>query len=223
MLRPKISIRDAGKQLTRERLMDSAYALFAEFGFKEVSIQQIMKHAQANRATFYLHFNDKLDIAWAITKREAGRQDVHRFKELDAFQSPSLEIIQHWVQCRVDSVSANPSLACVFQEAITTEARFAAEYASYLARVYDRVLVNIAGNQEVRVRPVARSKFVLIVTMMDRFILHSCYHKLNFSGDASIEAMAEMLWEALFSNHPRISEFTAWCAERNEQKELPVG
>ena len=209
--------------MTRERLMDAAYALFAAFGFKEVSVQQIMKHAQANRATFYLHFNDKLDIAWAITKRERGAQDLRFYKELDALEEPTLTDIRSWVERRVQSVSANPALSCIFQEAITSEARFASEYSAYLGRVFDRVLVRTLASQKPSLRQITRSKFILIVAMMDRFILHSCHHKLNFSGEASIEAITETLWDALFSKPRRTTAVMSQCAGRNEKSELSVG
>lgn len=57
-----ISLREAQKQLTRERLLESAQEVFATKGYVNATVDDIAAKAGASRATFYLHFDSKLAI-----------------------------------------------------------------------------------------------------------------------------------------------------------------
>lgn len=54
------------KQQTRTRIMQSAIRLFMEKGYDHVTISEIAEDADIGRATFYLHFDDKIDMCIAI-------------------------------------------------------------------------------------------------------------------------------------------------------------
>lgn len=47
------------KQQSRERILQSAYRLFSQHGFEQVSIDQIMQDAEMTRGGFYAHFSSK--------------------------------------------------------------------------------------------------------------------------------------------------------------------
>jgi AcrR family transcriptional regulator len=57
---------DQRKQRTRQQLKAAAEALFLERGYDAISIQDITDRADMGRATFYLHFKDKAEVASAI-------------------------------------------------------------------------------------------------------------------------------------------------------------
>lgn len=200
----KMSIRETNKQATQERFLDAALELFEELGFSAVTVNQIMKRANANRATFYLHFKDKLDIAWLLGKRQVGAQNTMLFHELDSIVDPTPEKVRAWVARRMSVISASPTLIHVINEAITSEPQFAREYISYLSRVADRVMVNLLGSREGIVRELARSKFIFMVMLMDRYVLHVEYQRLDMAGTVSDDALAEMLWDALFRKQPAV-------------------
>ena len=50
------------KEEKEKKLLDSAFSLFTEKGFKDTSIQEIVDHAGVAKGTFYLYFKDKYDI-----------------------------------------------------------------------------------------------------------------------------------------------------------------
>ena len=54
------------KQQTRIRIMQSAVELFMQKGYDNVTISEIAETADVGRATFYLHFDDKIDMCIAI-------------------------------------------------------------------------------------------------------------------------------------------------------------
>src|SRR2546427_7508200 len=54
--------REAQKQLTRSRLVDAAVEAFRLRGYAATTVEDIAAAAGVTRATFYLHFEGKLDI-----------------------------------------------------------------------------------------------------------------------------------------------------------------
>src|SRR3990172_6720043 len=63
------SLREELKQVTHERLLNAAKELLEKQGAESVTVDQIAKRAGTNRTTFYLHFEDKTDIAFKIRAR----------------------------------------------------------------------------------------------------------------------------------------------------------
>ncbi len=47
---------------TRQRLLDGLMQIVIEKPFREVTVSDITKRAEVNRATFYLHYEDKYDL-----------------------------------------------------------------------------------------------------------------------------------------------------------------
>ncbi|MGN1269626.1 MAG: TetR/AcrR family transcriptional regulator [Clostridia bacterium] len=46
----------------KQRLLDTAFALFTEKGIKDTSIQEIVDNANVAKGTFYLYFKDKYEL-----------------------------------------------------------------------------------------------------------------------------------------------------------------
>ncbi len=61
------------KEVKRQNLMDSAYALFLEKGTLGTTINDIAQRADVAKGTFYLYFKDKDDIFHALVERISSR------------------------------------------------------------------------------------------------------------------------------------------------------
>ncbi|MDX1515611.1 MAG: TetR/AcrR family transcriptional regulator [Woeseiaceae bacterium] len=72
--------RDA--EATRERILDSAEALFARRGFDGVTVRQIMARADADVALAYYHFKSKRDLFDAVLMRRAETLNTLRLQAL---------------------------------------------------------------------------------------------------------------------------------------------
>jgi AcrR family transcriptional regulator len=62
----RTSLRDAQRQLTRERLLEAALRVFGERGFIAATLELIAADAGVNRGTIYLHFTNKAEILSAL-------------------------------------------------------------------------------------------------------------------------------------------------------------
>ncbi|GLC86979.1 TetR/AcrR family transcriptional regulator [Lysinibacillus piscis] len=49
---------------TRQLLRDALVELINEYGYEKITVQDITQRATLNRATFYLHYRDKLDLLY---------------------------------------------------------------------------------------------------------------------------------------------------------------
>jgi AcrR family transcriptional regulator len=77
------SIRDQQKTLTRERLLEGAVTVLNENGYAAATIDEIVAESGASRATFYLHFKNKLEVLEALLAELQPRVDLN-FQKLDA-------------------------------------------------------------------------------------------------------------------------------------------
>lgn len=70
---------------TRKLLKDSLISLMSEKEFKNISVKDITEHADLNRGTFYLHYNDTYHLLQDIEE-----EVLHDFQEMiDSYGHPS--------------------------------------------------------------------------------------------------------------------------------------
>lgn len=96
-------------QKTRERLLDAAERLFAEYGFSETSLRAVTSEAGANLAAVGYHFGSKADLLREVVRRvvrplhaeqlrlleelEGGEREPSVEELLDAYVSPMFELL----------------------------------------------------------------------------------------------------------------------------------
>ncbi len=71
----------------RERILDSAFALFSTKGFTETSMRDIADAVGIKAASLYNHFSGKQELFEALIKRETGYVE-EQLKSLGAMASP---------------------------------------------------------------------------------------------------------------------------------------
>ncbi|MEW2131908.1 TetR/AcrR family transcriptional regulator [Streptomyces sp. NPDC005435] len=62
---PVESLRDRKRRRTRERIIETAFALFMERGFDVVTVDEIAQHAEIGRTTFFRYFGDKQEVVFS--------------------------------------------------------------------------------------------------------------------------------------------------------------
>jgi AcrR family transcriptional regulator len=92
------SLRDEQKAFTRSRLIDAAITVFEAKGFSSATVDDITNQARASRATFYVHFKNKEEVAYALFA-EMKPEGKAAYGELDlAILSRRRSDVRAWVQ-----------------------------------------------------------------------------------------------------------------------------
>lgn len=60
---------------TRQRLLEAALELFTEFGFENVTVRDLCKHAAANLAAINYHFGDKLGLYLEVVRAAVAEME----------------------------------------------------------------------------------------------------------------------------------------------------
>jgi len=93
---------------TRDSLLDSAEALFAEHGFGSASVRAITEAAGANIAAINYHFGSKLELVKAVLERRVGPLNTERLRRLEICQSganPTLdEVVAAFIQPALEMI-----------------------------------------------------------------------------------------------------------------------
>ena len=90
------------KEEKEKKLLDSAFLLFTEKGFKDTSIQEIVDHAGVAKGTFYLYFKDKYDIQDILITYKSNQLFLKAIKhvnklKIDNFEDRFIVIIDYLI------------------------------------------------------------------------------------------------------------------------------
>jgi AcrR family transcriptional regulator len=74
------------REETRQKLLESAFSVFATHGYERATVDEIVREAGFSKGAFYVHFESKEDLFWAMLEgRVANLQDTIR-EALDTTQ-----------------------------------------------------------------------------------------------------------------------------------------
>src|SRR3970040_2835170 len=62
------------REETRGRLMEAAIGVFARCGFDRATVDEIVREAGFSKGAFYVHFESKEDLFWAMLEERISRQ-----------------------------------------------------------------------------------------------------------------------------------------------------
>lgn len=89
---------------TRERILDTAAALFWRRSFHSVAVDELAAAAQVNKATIYRYFPDKASIAIAVARLNGERIEASVFAPAFEDQTNPAERLAAIYQCMIDAL-----------------------------------------------------------------------------------------------------------------------
>ena len=189
-------LREAQRQLTRERLIDAAVALFGRRGFRAVTIEQIAAEAGANRATFYLHFRNEEDVANAIGDRLVPNIQA-TFAALDAIPDPSLEEVRAWLaQGMAEQTDERRNLLAVATEANVADPDLADDYLRFINLFID-AMPNYLGRFSAEELPAARTRMLMQLVQFERLSYVMVVQRASAPLEPLLDELAQSWWRLL--------------------------
>lgn len=150
------TLREQQKQFTRERLLAAALEVFGEDGFAAARVEDVAARAGASRATFYLHFRGKAEIAEALMETVEPLEDAI-WSELGEAAKRRRADVRRWLGELTQLWEAHRDYFVVLEQAVAVEPGVASRYAASRRR----------RTQLVARRSEARA--LLLVVQLERF------------------------------------------------------
>jgi AcrR family transcriptional regulator len=94
---------------TRERLIEAAGRLFADYGFKKVTVRDIVAAAHANIAAVNYHFGDKLGLYREVVEAAIAAQETTTRESREAGEGlPADERLRSFIRIFVGRAMKHP-------------------------------------------------------------------------------------------------------------------
>ncbi len=191
-----VSLREQQRSLTRARLVEAAIDLFSDEGYSATSVADITAAAGATRATFYLHFKTKAEVALSILA-DLDRLYVGVFDDLvTVVANPSAAGIRAWLEASVGIWKSTRSASVAVNEAAGVETSLAQARARSFDHDIERVTVALrqsgrwtAGQAAVRA--------VLILTQLEQLFLRWSTRGGELDAGDAVDVLTSMWTAAL--------------------------
>jgi AcrR family transcriptional regulator len=167
------SLRAAQREFTRNRILDAATEAFLDRGYTATTIDDIVSDAGTTRATFYLHFKAKADLALELLDgaREASSQLWVQLAPV--VREGNREPVRAWLDSALDYWEEwGPSIALVREAAVVEPAVRARLFRDRDIAVQAVVTgLDEAGRFDQRVRPLrGLLAFAQLAELFDHFL-----------------------------------------------------
>jgi AcrR family transcriptional regulator len=186
------------RQLTRERLVDSASRLFASQGFRATSIGEIAKAAGTTPTTFYRYFNSKSDIARLLQDR-INVEVQKTLDQLDDIKRPGRRAIRGWVAEYDQMWQRMHELCDAYWEAARLDPQLASELVPVTFRLTDNMQM-VRSVPEGAPRRKFQVRLVLMYILMDRLLYIVDIQERNSIAMQMLDEFSEIFRAALFEN-----------------------
>jgi AcrR family transcriptional regulator len=188
---PRSSLREAQKELTRQRLYETGIQAFIENSYTRTTIDDIATAAGATRATFYLHYTAKSELVRELIV--SWRGDTKRiYTELgEIVVDGAYGDIRAWLDRLLRKWPAMRGYAAVLEDAVATEPDIRAEHETTFEFGVERIAAGMirAG----RFAPSSRApRARLALLQLDPVFMR--WRRVGWRGDrgATLDGLAEM-------------------------------
>jgi AcrR family transcriptional regulator len=201
-----VPLREQQRAYTRSKLLESARQVFVTRGFPDATVDDIVREAGASRATFYLHFRSKTDVAAALVD-EGTPFAVAQYRTLDKLLcdgGPRLrEQLHEWLSKWLDIWTESAGAWHALQAASTLEPELEALRLRQSATLIDTLERYFTQMPEAE-RKHARDRALLLEIMTQRIFSLASTRELPVANDAILATLLDMWYHTLVEQAPAL-------------------
>lgn len=108
-------VRRRKREETRQRLMKAAFGVFARNGYERATVDEIVRDAGFSKGAFYVHFNSKEDLFWAMLEERVTSLQVG-FLQVVHPEATLRENIRSLIAAIFDIEKQDPQWPATFME-----------------------------------------------------------------------------------------------------------
>lgn len=181
------------KQQTIERLINAARELYLVYGYHDLTIKAITDRADLGYGTFYLYFNDKDDIVWAVIHEAAETFRVLIDQRLEQIAFPMREYLS-WIAIFRFTLRYREHFIAVYGE--QGSAKLTQYYQAYLAQIHEDNMQRGTYTANLDVPPAFMAQF------MTGALFRLLLWWLQTPNEYTAEQMALLVFQAIFRQPP---------------------
>jgi AcrR family transcriptional regulator len=195
----RMTLRDQQKLFTRQRLIDAAVDVFDQQGYAATTVDDIVGAVGASRATFYLHFRSKMEIARELLEGPIREALAPLWEDLGALQPQDVtrDVVTSWLERAFDFYHDLRLEIRAVEEAIAVEAEMREEVVHNLDRAVDVVAPLIATAHPDRDPEDVRVRAAMLVWQHERFSYFWVLRGTEFDRAHVLPVFTDVWMEAL--------------------------
>ena len=184
--------------------MQAGLQVFAARGYPDATVDDIAREAGASRATFYLHFKSKAELAIALYD-EALPYAVSRYRALDALlveNGPGLREqlyswLSEWLDVWINGAGASHALlqAGMLEKEVEV-------HSLHISEAFIDSLEGYLRSMPKRARTAAREQALILEIMTQRIFSLASRSQLPLDGPSVLEILTRMWYEVLVERMP---------------------
>jgi len=189
-------LREAQKEVARQRLVESARAAFEAKGYVDVTVDDIVQGAGASRGTFYLYFQSKSEILRALIDQLRGEViTAGLFDDLRTMGEPTVDGLQQWFEKYVDFYLHHKALWRAMHQAQVVEPEFIAIVVRAIDQYVDlwKAVRSVKNKKDEDYRLAA----TMMYTFADQFMYLWLAQGQELNRKKTTRALAEGIYAAL--------------------------
>ena len=176
----------------RSAMMTAAHALIIEKGYDAITVTEIAERADYGRSTFYLHFEDKEALIWAMLREYMQAVDAKIADSIVALESP----LREWRAWYIIFSELDAQRPFFIQLEGELSRRIRQWQRDYLVEVFEQQLANGVFSLLLDVPPALAARFI-VGSIID--ILEYC---LRHPEAGQAEEIAAIYFRMVFRQEP---------------------
>lgn len=183
----------------REAILDVAARLFARFGFRKTTVEDIIRSARVARATVYKYFPTKESIFHAVLQREFSEM-LERVREAAEAESTTRERLRAAVRTHTQEIRSRANVYRVTMEVLSdviprTE-RESERMAEEALRVYGWILSEGVKSGEIVVDDIETTAWSIILAFKGAFMA-TVVGQMEELMPRVINTLLDLIWDGL--------------------------
>jgi AcrR family transcriptional regulator len=176
---------------SREKILDTAEALFARSGFAGVGLREVAERAGLGKSSLFYHFPSKLKLYVAVLERVFRELEAHFAQGARPDVSP-LGRLHAWTDAVVEALAAHPSWASLLVRSLFDNDVIEGEDQRRLDDLFGLIMQRLGGALEEGIRT-GEIRPVSIPHTIQTLIAISIFH--FGSADLGSDVLGESVYE----------------------------
>lgn len=192
----RTSHQEEQRSRTREKLLNSGITVFSVRPYFDATIDDLIRAASVSRAAFYMHFNSKLDLAFAVF--ESGISSWWElFRELPTITANDYPSLRAWMARLLELYRSRRYVPRLHSELEPFEPRFQARMEALNDALIETLAATIpafaATQGDGALAQRARARALLLINQLGTMCAKLASHPPSPDEDVYLDLMTEQL------------------------------